>query len=230
MSDGLGEMSRYEVKFVAMATEMPRLCRWIRLHKEGFLMSFPDRTVNNAYFDSNDYDAYGDSLSGASIRRKLRYRWYGESRVPDCGVLEVKLRRSQFGSKYLYPVATSPITDGPNWRSILTSIRRQVPLAARLLLDYHSFPVLINRYTRQYFISTDGSLRITVDTGLSIYDQRYKSLPNTTRKATTPDVLILECKADQDLHDRISDAIANLPIRVSRFSKYGTGVTALTDH
>lgn len=79
-------------------------------------------------------------------------------------------------------------------------------------------------------LSIVGSLRITVDTGLSIYDQRYKSLPNTTRKATTPDVLILEFKADQDLHDRISDAIANLPIRVSRFSKYGTGVTALTDH
>ena len=44
--------------------------------------AFPDRIVNNVYFDTPDLAAFEANLWGAPERRKCRLRWYGETFQP----------------------------------------------------------------------------------------------------------------------------------------------------
>ena len=112
------EEGRLEIKFVAYAYEVDRVVQWLRLHHAAFDKPFPDRRVHNVYFDSYDYDAYGENLSGISKRVKVRYRWYGEGRYPDVGMLEVKCKRNKYGWKHRFPVTVSPLQSGKRWRDI----------------------------------------------------------------------------------------------------------------
>jgi hypothetical protein len=66
---------RYEVKYVARATELHRVLTWVRNNRAGFREPYPPRQVNNVYFDTFDHFAYVENLSGASARSKVRFRW-----------------------------------------------------------------------------------------------------------------------------------------------------------
>ena len=86
--------ARYEIKFVANELELNKILNWINNHSAKFVSSYPNRQVNNIYFDTYNYSCYEENLSGASSRAKVRYRWYGASQFPEKGVLEVKLKRN----------------------------------------------------------------------------------------------------------------------------------------
>ena len=84
MTGAVGTELRHEVKFAAYAIEYESLCHWLRMHPSGFVKSYPDRQVNNVYFDSWDYRAFAENLAGISQRSKVRYRWYGNDEGPMC--------------------------------------------------------------------------------------------------------------------------------------------------
>ena len=120
------EQLRYEVKFVAHASERPTIFQWVRGHWAGFHRPYPDRRVNNVYFDSYELSAFHENLSGTSRRSKVRWRWYGEDATPDRGTLEVKRRRGGLGWKLSYR------TDGvdlehASWGEARRAIRRRRP-------------------------------------------------------------------------------------------------------
>jgi hypothetical protein len=81
MAEG-GDELRIETKFVAAATERARVLAWIAGHPARFHAPFPERTVNNIYFESWDYHSFGANVYGDNDRAKLRYRWYGASEAP----------------------------------------------------------------------------------------------------------------------------------------------------
>jgi hypothetical protein len=87
---------------------------------------------------------------------------------------------------------------------------------------------LLNRYLRKYFLSWDGKIRVTIDTDHTVFDQRFKSKPNFHMKANLPNTLIVEVKFARKDREYASQAIQGLPIRVSRHSKYITGVNAMS--
>jgi hypothetical protein len=221
------EEVRLEIKFVAYAYEVDRVVQWLRLHHAAFDKPFPDRRVHNVYFDSYEYDAYGENLSGISRRVKVRYRWYGEEPYPDVGVLEIKCKRNKYGWKHRFPVTDSPLQSGKRWRDIRKSITGVLPARGKICLDTYPLPVILNHYDRQYFESRDESVRVTIDTGMKVYDQRYKSVPNVTRRANISDLMIIEFKAEPAAQDQVNRAVQTLPIRVNRHSKYTTGVEAI---
>ena len=75
-----GHEERHEVKFAAYATAIRGMLRhWLHMHPAGFFSPYPERQVNNVYFDTWDYRAYAENLAGVSERSKVRYRWYGDS-------------------------------------------------------------------------------------------------------------------------------------------------------
>ncbi len=221
------EEVRLEIKFVAYAYEVDRVVQWLRLHHAAFDKPFPDRRVHNVYFDSYDYDAYGENLSGISKRVKVRYRWYGEERYPDVGVLEVKCKRNIYGWKHRFPVTVSPLQSGKRWRDIRNSITGVLPAMGKINLNTYPQPVILNQYNRQYFVSRDKSVRVTIDTGMKVYDQRYKPTPNVTRRANISDLMVIEFKAEPSAQDEVNRVVQTLPIRVNRHSKYTTGVEAI---
>jgi hypothetical protein len=219
--------SRQEIKFVSNFYSLPKTLAWIKLNKLGFSKEYPDRWVNNVYFDTYDYEAYSSNLSGESSRRKIRYRWYGEKTL-DCGQVEIKNKRNYFGWKNTYHLTKNPYQKGDTWKRVIENITSDLPKNSKHLLKLNNFPVIINRYYRSYFISMDEKIRVTIDTNQSVYDQRYKPLPNFSNKSNQIDTFVLEVKFDRSEGFIASDFITGLPIRVSRHSKYINAVNSIT--
>lgn len=219
--------ARYEVKFVCGETSLHKVTNWLQLNPAAFAPSYPGRFVHSAYFDTNDHAAYFANLAGTSKRTKVRYRWYGKERTPTAGVLEIKKRRNCYGWKLGFPVSEAPYTDNDSWRDIRTKIRRQITDVGRAWLDAHPMPVLLNEYYRRYFVSGDGLIRVTVDSSLRTWDQRSKSRPSFTHNGVYRPVAVIEFKFDRQYRDAASLAMLGLSIRVSRNSKYVTGLQSL---
>ena len=225
-SADLGD-DRFEVKFVGSADAWPVIEPWIRTHPAGFREPFPPRHVNNTYFDTPSLGAFEENLVGASVREKVRLRWYGPGDdFAEHGTLEIKLRRNKLGWKLSYPVADMPRLND-SWREARTRLSDQLPPDARIHFDAHPMPALINRYHRKYFLSSDGRIRLTVDTALQGFDQRYGRGPDFRRSIELPEMLVVEVKFAPSDRQRATEVIRGIPLRISRSSKYAMACTAM---
>jgi hypothetical protein len=222
------EEGRYEVKFVASDPMEGQLRCWLKTHGAAFRVAYPSRRVNNVYFDTNDFTAYWENLTGISARTKVRYRWYGESLAPGSGGLELKGKRNSVGWKRIFRVDESPDFPGASWNAIRGNLRASVVGPARLWLEEHPVPVIINSYRRDYYVSGDGRVRVTLDGDQVVLDQRFSRYPNLTRAANLPRCLVVEIKCARADRELASKALHGIPLRVSRHSKYVTGVRAVS--
>lgn len=216
--------ARFEIKFVDYQTKLPQIQHWLKLHPANFREHYPDRTIHNIYFDTHDYDAYAENLSGVSNRQKLRYRWYGDHITPQAGQLELKKRRNLLGWKEIRDIEVAPYEEGTNWRGIVTRLKQQINHRERLWLHANPFPILTNVYTRKYFISGDGATRLTVDNQFKVWDQRFKSTPNFSHASNVALTVVIEVKCDRTNGEILSAVLQGLPVRVGRHSKYITGI------
>jgi hypothetical protein len=221
------KLARLEIKFAAHQIHYHTLAHWIRLHRAAFVRPYPARWINNVYFDTFNYSAFAENLSGVSSRTKIRYRWYGKTDGLASGTLEVKCKRNCFGWKLRYEVPEVP-SSAESWRTIRQTVIEQLPPAGRMWLSNNPFPVMANRYHREYFLSRGGKVRITIDTNQTVWDQRFKPYPNFARAANLPKSLVVEVKFNRQDRDVASRTLQGLPIRVSRHSKYVDAVKAVT--
>lgn len=222
-----GHEERHEIKFAAYTVEYERVRHWLRMHAAAFRRPYPNRRVNNVYFDTHDYRAYAENLAGVSERSKLRYRWYGDSPGPAAGSLEVKQKRNMFGWKQRFPVADAPWQDGNTWSQVRAALRVQLPDAGRFWFDQSPLPVFLNRYEREYFVSGDGRVRATIDTQQRAYDQRYGGGLNADRPAVMQDTLVVEFKfARADRQDVVA-MLRGFPLRIGRHSKFMNAMRAI---
>ena len=83
-------------------------------------------------------------------------------------------------------------------------------------------PVLVNNYTRRYFLSSCGRFRITFDTSLGYYDFNKK---NKERIKTQEK--ILEIKFNREDYKNIKDITSNFNFRMDKNSKYVNGISNL---
>ena len=108
------ENFRYERKFLLTSLMKHHLAVIIRNHPSMFSEAYPERFVNNIYFDTLSMSHYWDNVAGITPRIKVRIRWYGdllgEIEKP---VLEFKLKNSLLGSKNSYLL--DPITLDENF-------------------------------------------------------------------------------------------------------------------
>lgn len=218
---------RHEIKFAAYTVCYPALRHWLHTHPAGFREAYPERRVNNVYFDTWDYSAYAENLAGISQRAKLRYRWYGSDPGPAAGTLELKLKRNRFGAKQRFAVAEAPYSAGATWAQVRAALRAQLPAGGRLLLDLNPQPVMLNRYRREYFQTADGRIRATIDTDQQYFDQRTGSTPNFSRAAISQDTLVVEFKFAREDRQVAVALLADMPLRAGRHSKYMNGVRAI---
>ena len=221
------EDARMEIKFVAHHSHAHTLLHWLRMHPSDFRVAHPDRWVNSLYFDTHDSLAYMENILGSSSRAKVRYRWYGEKRLPGPGALEVKRKRNLFGWKLRYEVGRAPSWPGASWREILNSLEEQLPPSGRAWLRTSTVPTLINRYHRKYFLTADGLIRATVDTRQMAWDQRFSSVPELNRRQQIADTVVVEFKFDRRERDAASRVMQGIPVRMSRHSKYISGLEAV---
>ena len=106
---------------------------------------------------------------------------------------------------------------------------RQLPAEGRIWLQQHPQPMFINRYFRQYYLSADGAVRVTIDSRQAVFDQRLHARLNTTCRAHIPATTVMEFKFDRHHRDHANRIIQGLPLRVSRHSKYMVATKALVN-
>ena len=218
---------RYELRCVADQTQHGGVLNWIGTHPMAFKPAYPDRVVNNIYFDTYHFNCFGQNLAGVSERKKFRFRWYGNTFSPEGGAFEIKERYNLLGGKQRYSVALSRELSQLTLKQVRAEILQQLPDRAAEEFRAVSEAVLINRYIRQYFQSADLRVRITVDRDLSFYDQRFQRRPRTRFRSEGPGIVILESKFAANDGDEVRRRLGGLPGRMSRCSKYMMGLQRL---
>jgi hypothetical protein len=222
---------RYEIKLVCPETLASQVRALVRLHPEGFRVTYPARWVNSVYFDSFDVEGVLDNLDGASERDKLRWRWYGprEAWLIEHSHLELKRKRGMAGFKDLCPIDAPFNPRRETWTEALSFLRRHANDNFRVWLSQASCATIVTRYEREYYASPDGEIRLTLDTQLSTFDQRFSRRPNLSHPSPPPGTMLIELKADASQARRLSQVITALPFRPTRNSKYVNGFLATAE-
>lgn len=216
---------RYELKLACAAHWLPQARSWIRLHPEGFYVAHPSRTINNAYLDTPTYDSFNANVAGVGNRRKLRLRWYG--RPARAGnepwlvepVLELKYKENMLGGKKRFPLPVSIDLARP-WPCIWKIIQAHAPAEWQDILHLARHFTLVNRYRREYYVTPDGAVRLTLDYAQEAYDQRLARRPALRTRLPLDDLLVIEVKASPGEETRLQELMGRFPVPRSRNSKY----------
>lgn len=214
---------RLELKMECEDTFYAQARSLVMVHPAAFHEAFPPRQVNNLYFDTLGLDSYNDHIEGSPERRKLRFRWYGENMRTTRGQLELKCKRERVGWKMILPVEADLNFHSLDWFDFQQTLGYTVQKAKDGLfyeLLRVSRPLIINSYKREYFVSDDDHIRLTLDYNLRAFDQWFSSNPNLEYSLPMLNVLVIEFKCAVEYASQMADVLAEFPLRVHRNSKY----------
>lgn len=217
-SSAQNKSKRYERKFLIPGLNLAEIRSLIKLHPACFKRTYPSRTVNNIYLDSLDMRSYHDNLLGLGRRVKVRIRWYGEDfKKAESPVLEIKAKENLLGSKFHYPLENFDLNKNLN-KTLRAAIKKsEVPgIIKPHLCDLRISSV--NSYSREYYVSGDKKVRLTIDYDLRFYNQNIKMVG---RDASN---VILELKYDAENDNKARFISNGLPFRAVKNSKYVAGV------
>jgi hypothetical protein len=216
--------ARYEIKMSYEPGVSPELHSWVDSHPAGFVTAYPSRQVNSVYMDTPDLSSFNDHLSGVPLRRKLRFRWYGEDLARAKGIMEVKNKSERVGWKITQPVDCEFDLATQSWDEIMHALRTRTTGVVHEMLCV-ARPVVLTVYFREYFVSGNGLVRLTIDDNLRAYDQLMTASPNIWFCQPLEQALIVELKSDQENAGYVSDILSHFPSRSNRYSKYMTNLS-----
>jgi SPX domain protein involved in polyphosphate accumulation len=197
---------------------------------------YKKRTVNSIYFDSNDLSSYEENLLGGSKRIKARIRWYSQE-VEKMNILgekiyfELKIKQNKLGNKFSFPLDLKNF-QGSKFISndqLISTVWNCVPTQFRCYLDSLLEPTLRVSYSREYYESFSGLIRVTVDDQLSFSRPDPCNLFNKSEFETVKmEYGVLEAKISVDADSNpLSIDFANGLIREGRHSKYAVGINSI---
>lgn len=213
---------RHELKFINYNLSLSDISNRIRFNQFIYYNQYPDRWVNNIYFDNNNLDSMTQSIEGSYMRYKTRLRWYGDfHRIIDPR-MEIKIKKGYLNTKLIYKCSyTCRNIEGP---FMMDKINYHNPAMSNIFKGMR--PIICNRYFRRYLISKNKKIRITIDTKLKFSSINKKKLNHNTWKQTFP--IIVELK-----FDNFNNAPRNLMsylknnFSVTQISKYTLGCNSI---
>ena len=216
---------RYERKFLVEELLPFQVEAIIKLHPRLFYAPYPPRFVNNLYLDTADLENYYDNINGASRRRKVRLRWYGEPfGMLNQVALEIKVKDGLVGTKHTYPLVPFELDKGFCMSDFkLVVLASYLPENVRRDLGNLEV-VLFNRYYRRYYASRDGNFRLTLDSGMAYYKANDLLGNAFIHRQVNDRDLIVELKYGIDQEPHANRVASFFPFRVTRSSKYVQGI------
>ncbi|MGE4195458.1 MAG: polyphosphate polymerase domain-containing protein [Pseudodesulfovibrio sp.] len=213
---------RYERKFKVPFHMQPNMAAILRNSRFGFREIYGARTVNNVYFDTPLFRFFHENVQGAPDRKKIRIRWYGDAYFAGNCQLEIKRKIGLVGIKDVVPLTL----DANDIMQFDFFDRQPLPDTVRFELSGVR-PTLFNRYRRRYFLSADERFRMTIDFELCY---NHPSMLNQTGSRGNPDIMsVLELKYDRSADSDAAYVTADIPLSLSKKSKYVTGVCEVYD-
>ncbi|MDX2471622.1 MAG: polyphosphate polymerase domain-containing protein [SAR324 cluster bacterium] len=225
MLEKLQKSARRESKLLVQGMMLNEINNAVAVHPQRFFREFPNRIINNIYFDNHLLSNFHDNVNGASERIKLRLRWYGDSlSLVKKPVFEVKIKKNMDGWKIQEPLDLEMDLASETHASVSQKVQDALPKEIREFLRQQPVPTLINNYERQYFRTNDGIFRLTVDSNMAYYNQSYYDKPNFSFNNEVGPHDIIEVKVEREFADDMGKVTQFLPFRITKSSKYVTGV------
>jgi len=218
---------RYERKVVVYGMTMHEVESIVKSHPAIFTERHFPRYINNIYLDTLNMSNYLDNVDGLSTRLKVRVRWYGNLfGFVENPVLEFKTKRGLIGGKICFPLKSFCL-DNKYSLEKQQEIFKEANIP-EILIEYLKALrfTLLNRYYRKYFESSDHSFRITIDSGMEYY--RLESSNNSfNERKVDYHSCILELKYSRENEDFSESFFNYFPFRLTKCSKYASGVENL---
>ena len=206
---------RYERKYKIDHLSKYAVEQVVKLHPAGFRKIFPNRQVNNIYFDTADYQTGLQNIEGVNQRKKYRLRWYGQDlQQIDKPRFETKIKHNELGTKQIIQFESTQLA---NLAAITEAVNQQAQNRHLLL-----YPSLLNTYQRSYFGTANGKFRMTVDWDLHFYPLLHKTA--FSQYPQSQESVILELKYEESEDNNAKDIFNYLPFRQTKNSKYVTGI------
>jgi len=187
------------------------------LQKKGFFFRkcFPNRKINNIYYDTSSLKSLRDNLSGIKSREKLRVRWYGNFFSTNKLCIERKIKNNQIGFKKRDKINFQLNLDD---YSSIKKLNHYIS-SKYFLMNQKVFPILYNSYERIYTSSKIfPDIRCTLDFNLKSFIFNETSLPKNLKLHSH---LILEIKYPFKKDDLVKKMINQYNLkRISKSSKY----------
>ena len=194
------------------------------LKSKNFIKHFPNRIVNSIYFDSNCFRRFHESEDGVSNREKCRIRFYNDD-ISNL-ILEYKVKSSEIGYKESKNVEEY-LKDNNSFNITLKNCKNKVfQIVIPKKINNLDFPSLYVSYLRNYYISKDKNIRITIDKKILFSRLRNGSFINERSDSIKSRVGVLEVKYDYNVNDLkiIQEITSEFSLTLSRFSKYCMGI------
>ena len=213
--------SRIETKILVNPINYHDILDRIKNSDKNFKEIYHSRFINNIYFDSYNYRSFHENLNGEFNKRKIRIRWYGNLEGYIHPILEYKIKEKFNGYKKKYKIEPFTIDRKSLKKNIYQSLSSsKIPKVIKL--DLKSLcPLFINRYNRQYFLSKDGAIRLTIDRFLKYYRLINLNTPINV------DYVVVELKYNPIHASDINLTINELGSRWSTFSKFFQGTSII---
>lgn len=216
---------RYEKKFFIDAIYFDDFYYLIRQSNFGFREIYDKRIVNSIYFDNLDFDCFNDSLDGSATREKFRLRWYGKKNRVNA-IFEIKQKFGYVGKKINFSIGEIDLSKKLFDLKICQRIKTSIDLKEHSYNLYRLKPNIFINYVRRYFSCPENKFRITLDKDISY------SYINTNKKIYENHFIkdknmVIEFKYSKE--NQIGEIMENinLPLSLSRFSKYGNAVNSI---
>jgi len=205
---------RYEKKYKIDQLSRAYVLQALRMHPAGFRQLYPDRTINNIYFDTPNLTTYHQNVAGIADRKKFRVRWYGEDITQiEAPQFEIKFKQAELGGKYIQKVGLFQLND-------LVQLSEEVNQYSQTNAVLK--PVLINSYRRAYYATSNQKFRITIDTHLRYCPLLKGKHFNETYYSENGVVVELKYAFEDD--NSVDFINQFLPFRQTKKSKYVTGM------
>lgn len=209
------KIKRFERKWLFKNNDYLTLINSLTRSKLFFRNQYPLRNVNSIYFDTHDYISIRQNLDGVSNKKKIRIRWYGEKDVLTKPIIEIKSKKGFETKKESIPIKE---LDNLKLISIKNLKTIQDKLNLKLKQKKIIYPVLTTHYEREYFISSNGKIRATVDYNLkSIF---LSNLSQIDIIKNFKNICILELKYPTGLDKYVRENLKDISLRLSKNSKF----------
>ena len=209
---------RYERKYLSFRNEGYIFKKF--LIKNNFRNIFDKRVINSIYFDTTDLKFFTENIEGISRRKKVRLRWYNNDFAKS--ILEIKNKKEFLVWKENFPIN---INDDINFNFL--NLKKNSLNKIYIFKKFNLIPKIKISYSREYFLSSCGNFRATVDTDLSMNrNLKSKILPHFMNRD------ILEFKYNQDRDTLFRNFVNDVGIkfRFQKYSKYVSGVLLLKNN
>ena len=171
-----------------------------QLRKAGMELLFEPRLINSVYFDTVDLNMFNDSEEGVLPRKKVRIRWYGNSKL-----FALENKTSSIDGRFK---VTTKLDNSISRNELLTRNRMDA--------QYGNIqPILKVSYKRSYYVFNE--MRITFDQDLCYQNLRFAN----RRKYYDPE-RVIEIKIPINCSDDFVEKF--IPFPTARFSKYSRGL------